>query len=66
MKIYGVAFLAGCYLVGQLIGQYLGIFLEIGGNVAVWVSACYFCFKGILIDNLTLKYPYIRLGNFSI
>ena len=33
MKIYGVAFLAGCYLVGQLIGQYLGIFLGIGGNV---------------------------------
>jgi malonate transporter MadL subunit len=33
MKIYGVAFLAGCYLVGQLIGQYLGVILGIGGNV---------------------------------
>ena len=33
MKIYGVAFLAGCYLIGQLIGQYLGIALGIGGNV---------------------------------
>lgn len=33
MKIYGVAFLAACYLIGQLIGQYLGILLGIGGNV---------------------------------
>lgn len=33
MKIYGVAFLAGCYLIGQLLGQYLGIALGIGGNV---------------------------------
>lgn len=33
MKIYGVAFLAACYLIGQLLGQYLGIALGIGGNV---------------------------------
>ena len=33
MKIYGVAFLAGCYLMGQALGQYLGVLLGIGGNV---------------------------------
>jgi len=33
MKIYGVAFLAGCYLIGQILGQYFGIALGIGGNV---------------------------------
>ena len=33
MKIYGVAFLAACFLVGQLAGKYLGIALGIGGNV---------------------------------
>jgi len=33
MKIYGVAFLAGCYLIGQTLGQYLGVVLGIGGNV---------------------------------
>ena len=33
MKIYGVAFLAVCYLIGQVIGKYIGIGLGIGGNV---------------------------------
>ena len=33
MKIYGVAFLSGCYLIGQIIGEYIGIGLGIGGNV---------------------------------
>ena len=33
MKIYGVAFLAACYLIGQVIGKYIGIGLGIGGNV---------------------------------
>jgi malonate transporter MadL subunit len=33
MKIYGVAILAGCYLIGQLTGSYLGVALGIGGNV---------------------------------
>ena len=33
MKIYGVAFLAVCYLIGQVIGKYIGIMLGIGGNV---------------------------------
>jgi len=29
MKIYGVAFLAVCYLIGQVIGKYIGIGLGI-------------------------------------
>ncbi len=33
MKIYGVAFLAACYLIGQTTGKYLGELLGIGGNV---------------------------------
>jgi len=33
MKIYGVAFLAACYLIGQIAGEYLGLALGIGGNV---------------------------------
>lgn len=33
MKIYGVAFLALCYLTGQFLGKYLGIALGIDGNV---------------------------------
>jgi malonate transporter MadL subunit len=35
MKIYGVAFLAACYLIGQVIGKYIGIGLGIGGNVGI-------------------------------
>lgn len=33
MKIYGVAILAGCFLAGKLIGDFLGILLSIDGNV---------------------------------
>ena len=33
MTIYGVAFLAACYLLGQLAGQFLGVLLGINGNV---------------------------------
>jgi len=33
MLIYGVAILAGCFLVGQLIGQLLGKVLHIDANV---------------------------------
>jgi malonate transporter MadL subunit len=33
MKIYGVALLAGCYLIGKLMGDWLGILLGFGGNV---------------------------------
>ena len=33
MKIYGVAILAACYLVGKLMGALLGVLLDIDGNV---------------------------------
>ena len=33
MKIYGVALLAGCFLIGQLLGDYLGLLIGIDGNV---------------------------------
>ena len=33
MKIYGVALLAGCFLIGQLLGNYLGVLIGINGNV---------------------------------
>ena len=33
MKIYGVAFLAGCFLAGQLIGELLGKVFNFKGNI---------------------------------
>ncbi len=33
MKIYGVALLAACYLIGKLMGEGLGLLLDINGNV---------------------------------
>jgi len=33
MKIYGVAILGACFIVGQLIGEQLGVILNINGNV---------------------------------
>lgn len=33
MKIYGVAILAACFLIGKLIGDLLGLLLDIDGNV---------------------------------
>ncbi len=33
MKIYGVALLAGCFLIGQIMGSYLGVLIGINGNV---------------------------------
>jgi malonate transporter MadL subunit len=33
MKIYGVAILAACFLIGQLLGEILGNLLGIDGNV---------------------------------
>ncbi len=33
MKIYGVALLAGCYLLGQLLGNLLGQLIDVNGNV---------------------------------
>ncbi|MBM3442882.1 MAG: malonate transporter subunit MadL [Bacteroidetes bacterium] len=33
MKIYGVAFLAACFLLGQLIGELLGLVFQFKGNI---------------------------------
>jgi malonate transporter MadL subunit len=33
MKIYGVAILAGCYLLGHLIGEALGHYFHLSGNL---------------------------------
>lgn len=33
MKIYGVALLAGCFLIGKLIGNILGALLKIDGDI---------------------------------
>lgn len=33
MKIYGVAILAGCFLVGHLLGDFLGHLLHMNGNL---------------------------------
>lgn len=33
MKIYGVAFLAACFLVGQIIGELLGLLFGFNGNI---------------------------------
>jgi malonate transporter MadL subunit len=33
MKIYGVALLAGCFLIGKLLGNMLGALLDIKGDI---------------------------------
>jgi malonate transporter MadL subunit len=33
MKIYGVAILAGCFLIGHLLGDFLGRLLHMNGNL---------------------------------
>ncbi|MDZ7897064.1 MAG: malonate transporter subunit MadL [Arcicella sp.] len=33
MKIYGVAILAACFLAGQTIGEFLGVWLSFDGNI---------------------------------
>lgn len=33
MKIYGVAILGACFIVGQLIGEQLGVIIDVSGNV---------------------------------
>lgn len=33
MKIYGVAFLAACFLIGQLLGELLGLAFHFQGNI---------------------------------
>lgn len=42
MKIYGVAILAGCFLAGQLLGNFIGIWIDIPGNMGGVAFAMFF------------------------
>ena len=53
MKIYGVALLAFCFLLGKLIGNYLGVLIGLQSDVGfamllLMVSYTYFKKKGIV------------------
>ena len=58
MKIYGVALLAGCFLSGQLIGEVLGHWMGVDGNVGGVAFAMIFLIllsdgmrqKGLLVE----------------
>ncbi len=42
MKIYGVAILAGCFLAGQFLGNLLGFWIDIPGNMGGVAFAMFF------------------------
>lgn len=42
MKIYGVAILAGCFLAGQIVGQFIGVWIDIPGNMGGVAFAMFF------------------------
>ncbi len=42
MKIYGVAILAGCFLAGQIIGNLVGIWIDVPGNMGGVAFAMFF------------------------
>lgn len=42
MKIYGVAVLAGCFLAGQILGNLLGFWIDIPGNMGGVAFAMFF------------------------
>ncbi len=42
MKIYGVAILAACFLAGQVIGQLIGVWIDIPGNMGGVAFAMFF------------------------
>lgn len=42
MKIYGVAILAGCFLLGQVIGNFIGIWIDVPGNMGGVAFAMFF------------------------
>ena len=39
MKIYGVALLAGCFLLGKFMGNILGVIINIDGSDAINLTA---------------------------
>jgi len=58
MIIYGVALLAFCFLVGKLLGTYLGVLIGVNGDV----GGVGFAMLLLMLINLQLK----RSGNFNM
>lgn len=55
MKIYGVSILAGCFLAGHIIGDYLGKLFHLNGNLGGVGFAMLF---------LILMYDFLKKKNF--
>ncbi|MDN3204438.1 malonate transporter subunit MadL [Algoriphagus sediminis] len=64
MKIYGVAFLALCFLLGQVIGQLLGKAIGIDGNVGGVGFGMLLLV--IINDRLGKKYPMLQESKAGI
>lgn len=56
MKIYGVAILAACFLAGQLVGNLIGLWINIPGNMGGVAFAMLFL---ILFNERMKKHGYI-------
>ena len=58
MKIYGVALLAGCFLVGKILGNILGVLISIDGDIGgvgfamilLMLSSTYMRRNGMLVE----------------
>ena len=55
MKIYGVAILAGCFLAGQWIGNLLGVWIDVPGNMG---GVAFAMFLLILLNEKMKKQGY--------
>ena len=55
MKIYGVALLAGCFLAGQWIGNLLGVWIDVPGNMG---GVAFAMFLLILLNEKMKKHGY--------
>lgn len=55
MKIYGVAILAGCFLAGQWIGNLLGVWIDVPGNMG---GVAFAMFLLILLNEKMKKHGY--------
>ncbi|MCB0489414.1 MAG: malonate transporter subunit MadL [Cyclobacteriaceae bacterium] len=56
MKIYGVAILAACFLAGQIVGNLIGLWIDIPGNMGGVAFAMFFL---ILFNARMRKHGYI-------
>ncbi|MGE0589964.1 MAG: malonate transporter subunit MadL [Cyclobacteriaceae bacterium] len=56
MKIYGVAILAACFLAGQIVGNLIGLWIDIPGNMGGVAFAMFFL---ILFNSRMRKRGYI-------